>query len=58
MVVTLGANRQDRRNKQILNIEAKNLEKKSPLKRFDSTLDERDRNYSTGSRDPRLTEYR
>ena len=58
MVVTLGANRQDKRNKQILEISAKNLEKRSPSKRFDSTLDERERNYSPSSRDPRLTEYR
>jgi hypothetical protein len=58
MAVTLGENRQDKRNKQILEIHAKNLERKSPSKKFDSTLDERERNYSTPSRDPRLTEYR
>ena len=58
MVVTLGVNRQDKRNKQILKITAKDLQKPARSEKFDSTLDERERNYSTASRDKRLTEYR
>jgi hypothetical protein len=58
MVVTLGANKQDRRNKQILKLEARDLERPAKSKKYDSTLDERERTYSERSREPRLTEYR
>jgi len=45
-------------NGQTVVIKAHNLEKLSKREKYDSTLDERDRTYSTHKAEPRLTEYR
>ncbi len=47
-----------RDNKQIIHIKAKNLQKPARSEKFDSTLDERERNYSASSPQPRFKEYR
>lgn len=46
------------KNGQITKITAKNLERLSKSTKYDSTLDERERNYESRKPEPRLTEYR
>lgn len=45
-------------NSQTVKIKPKDLEKPSKTEKYDSTLDERDRTYSTRKAEPRFTEYR
>lgn len=45
-------------NSQAVEIKSKDLEKPSRSKRFDSTLDERERTYSNQKSEPRFSEYR
>ena len=46
------------RNSQTVNIKAHDLERPSKSKRFDSTIDERERTYDTHKAEPRFSEYR
>ncbi len=46
------------KNGQITKIKAKDLEKPSKTTKYDSTIDERMRNYESRKPEPRLTEYR
>ena len=45
-------------NKQIDKISKRNLEKPPRLTKFDSTIDERERDYESRKPEPRFTEYR
>lgn len=45
-------------NGQTVNIKAKDLERPAKTSRFDSTLDERERNYEARKPEPRFHEYR
>jgi len=45
-------------NQQIDKITERSLQKPAKLKRFDSTIDERERTYQTSKPEPRFTEYR
>ncbi len=45
-------------NSQIDKISAKDLQKPAKSSRYDSTLDERLRNYETRKPEPRFSEYR
>ena len=45
-------------NSQTVNINEHDLEKPSKREKYDSTLDERDRTYSTQKAEPRYNEYR
>ena len=45
-------------NGQTVKIKAKDLEKPAKTEKYDSTLDERDRTYSTRKAEPRFSEYR
>lgn len=45
-------------NGQIINIQAKNLERPSKKEKYDSTVEERDRTYETRKPEPRFNEYR
>jgi len=48
----------DSNNSQTVIIKPHNLEKLSKREKYDSTLDERDRTYSTQKAEPRFNEYR
>ncbi len=45
-------------NRQSVKITPKDLEKPAKSEKYDSTLDERDRTYSTQKAEPRFSEYR
>jgi hypothetical protein len=45
-------------NSQTVKIKAKDLERPARTEKYDSTIDERDRTYSTSKAEPRFTEYR
>lgn len=46
------------KNDQITKIKAKNLERPAKASKYDTTIDERLRNYESRKAEPRLTEYR
>lgn len=45
-------------NQQIVKINAKDLQKPAKTEKYDSTIDERERNYETRKPEPRFSEYR
>ena len=46
------------KNDQIVKINAKNLERPAKTTKYDSTIEERDRNHMTRKPEPRFSEYR